>query len=367
MTDMGSVEFGFFLLIRPQSGAARCPPSTPCPAYRLRYAAGDSDVIQRPEPSRTMVSARHVFQSLKSAVTDFMNDGGTTMAAGISYYTVFSLPPLLVLMLMIASVFVDPRTVQDMIQGQFAGMIGQDSASAIATMIQSAKRPGSGGPIATVLGILALLLGAVGALSALQQALNRAWEVAPDPSVGGIKNFITKRIFSFGLILGVAFLLMVSLVVSAALQAFGAMLGGYLPGGADTVFAEVLNSLISLAVFAALFAAMYKVIPDAIISWRDVRVGAIATALFFTVGKLVIGLYLGRSAPGSAFGAAGSLVVILVWIYYSACIVIFGAEFTQAWATAFGKGIEPAPGAVRMVERPEPSARQAAKAKGKRR
>jgi membrane protein len=317
-----------------------------------------------------MVSIRDVFGTLKSAAKDFGDDSGTSMAAAISYYTVFSLPPLLALVLLIAGFFVDQETVRGMIQGEFAGMIGQDASSAIGTMLQNSKQPGSGGPLAGMLGTLALLFGAAGAFSALQNALNRAWEVAPDPNAGGIRNLITKRIFSFGMVLGIAFLLMVSLAASAALQAFGGMIGGFLPGGADTVFAEILNTVISLVVFSLLFSAMFKVIPDAEISWRDVRVGGIATAVLFTLGKFAIGLYLGRSDPGSAFGAAGSLAVILVWVYYSAIILIFGAEFTQAWATHFGKGIRPEKGAVRMVERTEPARGPGAKGepaeKGKR-
>ena len=302
-----------------------------------------------------MASIKDVFGVLRSAAKDFGDDSGTSMAAAISYYTVFSLPPLIALVLLITGFFMDPQTVRDMIQGEFAGMIGQDKSAAIGAMIQNSKQPGSGGPIAGVLGTIALLFGAAGAFLALQQALNRAWEVAPDPKAGGIRNLITKRIFSFGMVLGIVFLLMVSLAASAALQAFGGMIAGFLPGGADTVFAEILNTVISLLVFSVLFSAMFKVIPDATITWRDVRVGGIATAVLFTAGKFLIGLYLGRSDPGSAFGAAGSLAVILVWIYYSAIILIFGAEFTQAWATRFGKGIQPEPGAVRMVERTEPA------------
>ena len=285
-----------------------------------------------------MPAIKDVFGTLKSAAKDFGDDSGTSMAAAVSYYTVFSLPPLLALVLLIAGFFVEQQTVRDLIQGEFAGMIGEDASTAIGTMLQNSKQPGSGGPIAAVLGTIALLFGAAGAFSALQNALNRAWEVAPDPNAGGIRNLITKRIFSFGMVLGIAFLLMVSLAASAALQAFGGMIGGLLPGGADTVFAEI--------------------------SWRDVRVGGIATAVLFTVGKFVIGLYLGRSDPGSAFGAAGSLAVILVWVYYSAIILIFGAEFTQAWATRFGKGIQPEEGAVRMVDRKEPARGAAAKGKG---
>lgn len=312
-----------------------------------------------------MPGFKDVFGTLKSAAKDFGDDNGTSMAAAVSYYTVFSLPPLLGLILLIAGLVVDPQTIRDMIQGEFAGMIGQDASTTIGTMLASAKQPGSGGPVAAILGVAALLFGAAGAYSALQQALNRAWEVAPDPNAGGIKNLITKRIFSFGMVLGIAFLLMVSLAASALLQAFGGMIGGFLPGGADTVFAEIINNLISLIIFSLLFSAMFKVIPDARIAWRDVRVGGIATAVLFVVGKFAIGLYLGRSDPGSAFGAAGSLAVILVWIYYSAIILIFGAEFTQAWATKFGKGIEPEPGAVRMVERTEPATGQAKPGRGR--
>lgn len=299
-----------------------------------------------------MPSFKSGLEVLKSAAKDFGEDNGTNMAAAIAYYTVFSLPPLLLLIIMIASVFVDnPARVAEMIQGQFAGMIGPDAATEIETMITHAKQPGSGGPLATILGIAALLFGAAGAFTALQGALNRAWEVMPDPNAGGIKNFIFKRLFSFGMVLGIVFLLLVSLAVTALLHEFGNLLGGFLPGGAEAVLAQVVNVVISLLVISLLFAAIFKVMPDATISWRDVVVGAFATALLFVIGKFLIGLYLGQSDPGSAFGAAGSLAVLLVWIYYSSIIVIFGAEFTQAWATRFGQGIEPEEGAVAMVEK----------------
>jgi membrane protein len=220
-------------------------------------------------------------------------------------------------------------------------------------MIESARDPAAGGPLATILGIGALLFGATGAFVALQQALNRAWKVAPDPNAGGIKNFITKRLFSFGMILAVAFLLLVSLVVSAALQAFGHMLGGLLPGGGEAILAQMLSFALSFLVVSLLFAAIFKVLPDASIAWRDVWVGAIATALLFTLGKFLIGFYLGRSDPGDAFGAAGALAVLLVWIYYSALIVLLGAAFTKSWASRLGRGVEPEPGAVRMVTHAE--------------
>lgn len=298
-----------------------------------------------------MASFGDLFGILKTAGKDFSEDDGTHMAAAIAYYTIFSLPPLLVLILTVASLFIgSPDRVAEQIQGQFSGMIGPEGAQQVETMMVNADRPGAGGPLTTILGVVALLFGAAGAFTALQGALNRAWEVAPDPDAGGIKNFITKRLFSFAMLLGIVFLLLVSLAVTALLHQFGEILGNFLPGGADTVVAQLLNIAISLAVITFLFAAIFKVMPDATISWKDVRVGAFATAVLFVIGKFLIGLYLGRSNPGSAFGAAGSLAVILVWIYYSSIILIFGAEFTQAWAQRFGAGIEPEPGAVRIVE-----------------
>ena len=194
------------------------------------------------------------------------------------------------------------------------------------------------------------MLGASGAFGQLQAALNRAWEVAPDPEQGGLKAFLLKRVFSFGMILSVAFLLLVSLVLSAALSAFGGALAGMLPEGVSATLLQVLNQVVSFAVIAGLFAAIFKVLPDATVAWRDVWVGAAVTAVLFVVGKFVIGYYLGRSNPGEAFGAAGSLAVMFVWIYYSSMILLLGAEFTQAWAEARGSGIAPERGAVRVVQ-----------------
>ncbi|HEV7590806.1 MAG TPA: YihY/virulence factor BrkB family protein, partial [Longimicrobium sp.] len=183
----------------------------------------------------------------------------------------------------------------------------------------------------------------------LQTALDRAWEVKPDPRAGGIKNFIFKRVLSLGMVLGIAFLLLVSLALSAMLTAVGGAIGALIPG-ASAVVVGILQTVISLAVITLLFAAIFKVLPDAVIAWRDVWVGAFVTAVLFEVGKWAIGLYLGHSNPGKAYGAAGALAVILVWIYYTAMIVLFGAEFTQTWAVRRGSGIRPEEGAVRVTE-----------------
>jgi membrane protein len=283
---------------------------------------------------------------LKDTFKDFSDDECPVRAAALSYYIVFSLPPLLILILLIASAVFDPAEVQRALATQMGGFMGPQGAQEIGTIMQEAERPGGKG-LKAVLGIAAIVFGATGSFLQLQSALNRAWEVEPDPRQGGIKNMITKRILSLGMILGVAFLLLVSLALSAALSAVGGMIGRLIPGGSELI-AHIVNFVLSFVVITGLFAAIYKVLPDARISWKDVRVGAVVTALLFTIGKFLLGLYLGRSNPGEAFGAAGSLALLLVWIYYSSMIVLFGAEFTQAWAIRHGAGIVPKEGARRL-------------------
>lgn len=298
-----------------------------------------------------MASDTSVVSILKHSAKEFMDDNCPRMAAALAYYTIFSLPPLLILIITIVGAVWDPQTIRAAMEGQFAQMMGPEAAGEIHTMIENANRPGSGGALQTILGVAALIFGATGAFIQLQDALNQAWEVEPDPESGGLKNFLLKRVFTFGMILGVGFLLLVSLVLSAALSAFGDALSGMLPGGLSGAFLHALNLGISLVIVTVLFAALFKVVPDAKIAWRDVWVGAAVTAVLFVLGKFLIGLYLGNSDPGQAYGAAGSLAVLLLWIYYSGLIVLFGAEFTQAWADARGSGIEPEEGAVRVVEK----------------
>jgi membrane protein len=293
--------------------------------------------------------SRSVFRLLKDGFNSFFEDDCPTMAAALSYYTVFSLPPLLVLLLTILGAVLDPQDIQGTIESQIRAAMGPAGAAQIRTILANADRPESGGALPAVLGVMALLLGATGVFGQLQAALNKAWGVAPDPSKGGIKYMLLKRIFGIGMVLGLAFILLVSLVVSAVLSAFGDRLGRFLPEGLSAPVLEAINFAGSLAVIALLFAAIFKVMPDARIAWSDVRVGAVATALLFVAGKFVLGLYLGRSNPGEAFGAAGALALMLVWIYYSSMIVLLGAEFTQVWAEHRGRGIMPEKGAVWVV------------------
>ena len=283
---------------------------------------------------------------LKHTALDFWNDDCPRMAAALSYYTIFSLPPLLILIIAIAGWIWDPEEIRAAIETQMGSLVGPEAALQVREMIGHAESQDTQSIWTKIIGVAALIFGATGAFIQMQTALNDAWKVEPDPSQGGIKNFIVKRVFSFGLILFIAFMLLISMALTTGLSAMGERVGGGLP---ETVL-HVLTFIVSFAVITALFAAMFKVMPDATIAWRDVWIGAIVTALLFVGGKYALAFYLGRSDPGSAFGAAGSLALILVWIYYATMILLFGAEFTEAWATERGGGITAEKGATRVIE-----------------
>lgn len=289
---------------------------------------------------------RDAWAFLRRILRDFSEDECSVRAAALAYYTIFALPPLLILLTLVVGIFWDPTDVQRSLETQFSSLVGQEAGQAIREMIARGQQTGSGGPLASILGIVALLFGSLGAFMQLQGALNRAWEVKPDPKQGGIRRFIVKRILSAGMILAVAFLLMVSLAVSALLSALGSSMT-FIPEPA-LHWADV---TISFAVITVMFAAIFKILPDAEVRWRDVWIGALVTSVLFVVGKFAIGFYLGRSSPGDPFGAAGVLAVILVWVYYAGMIVLFGAEFTQAWAIRSGAWIRPEKGATRVEHR----------------
>lgn len=296
---------------------------------------------------------------LVTTARETMDDDVPTMAAAIAYSTLFALPPLLVLIVGLAGAVFGPAAVQEALVGEVGGIVGAEAEEAIRGMIVGAGDLGSGLG-AKLVGLLTLVVGATGAFGQLQKALNRAWEVAPEEG-GGLRAVLMKRLLSFGLVLTIAFLLLVSLAVSAALAAVGDAATAV---ASDTLASPLMgaaNALVSLVVITALFAMLFKVLPDVDLAWRDVLVGAAVTALLFTVGKTLIGLYIGRADPGSAFGAAGSVVLILLWIYYSALIVLVGAEFTQAWATQVGGGARVSDGAVAA---PDASSPQATTAEG---
>jgi membrane protein len=272
-----------------------------------------------------------------------------TLGAAVAYYTVFSLAPLLLTIVSLAGLVFGRQAVQNQIAGQIQGLIGSGAAEQVQSMLAHQAQNRSGGIIGTVVGIVTLIFGATGAFVALQDALNKAWHVQPDPAAGGIKAFLTKRMMSFGMILGVVFLLIASLAVSTALAAATKWMGGYLPEWFSAGLAHALTFTVSLVVIAGLFALILKVLPDGRVAWRDAWVGAVLTSILFTIGETALGIYLGKAAPGSAYGAAGSLVVIILWLYYASLIVLFGAEFTKVWAESHKREIQPEPGAVKVV------------------
>jgi membrane protein len=281
---------------------------------------------------------------IKETFQGWQEDGSLELGAALSYYTALSLAPLLVIAIGIAALAFGHQAVEGQLFGQIRGVVGAQSAATIQSMIAGAGKHGSG-LLPTVLGIATILFGASGVFGQLQTSLDRIWHVAPK-SDRGIWGLLRDRFLSFGMVLGVGFLLLVSLVVSTGLSAVGTYARGLLPALAPLLSA--VNFVVSFAVVTLLFAMIFRFLPDARVAWRDVWVGAVATALLFAAGKSLIGLYLGRSSVSSSYGAAGSLIVVLLWVYYSSQILFFGAEFTKVWAVRYGGKIRPDHDAIRV-------------------
>ena len=280
-------------------------------------------------------SMRTWWTLLKEAFEKWSADKAPRLGAALSYYTVFSLVPLLVLTISIAGLVFGTEAAQQAIMTQIESLVGPQSAAAIKQMLEIAQRPSSGA-LASAIAVVTLLLGASGVFAQLQDALNTVWSV--EPKAGrGLWGTIKDRLFSLMAVLGTGFLLLVSLVLSAALAAFGKMFQGRLPGHEGLL--HLADLAISFGVITLLFAMMFKLLPDAKIAWRDVWIGAGLTSVLFTVGKFAIGMYLGKADVGSAYGAAGSLVILLVWVYYSSQILLYGAEFTSVYANRYGSRI----------------------------
>ena len=294
------------------------------------------------KPGSALMEPARVWRLFVQTFDAWSSDKVPRHGAALAYYTVLSLVPLLVVIIGMIGLIFGQEAAQGYIVEQIAALVGPQSAAAIKDMIQRANQPTTG-IVATVVATATLLLGASGVFGQLQDSLNSIWGVQPKEG-RGIWGLIKDRFISFAALLGTGFLLLVSLVLSAALAAFGKWFGGWLP--APEVVLQVLEFLISFVVITGLFAMIFKTLPDAQVAWRDVWVGAALTAMLFTVGKFAIGLYLGKSDVGSAYGAAGSLVILLVWVYYSAQILLFGAEFTQVYANAVGSRIVPSKDAV---------------------
>jgi membrane protein len=273
-----------------------------------------------------------IWKLLRETVSEYQQDKASLWAAAIAFYTLFSLAPLLIIAIAVAGLFFGQDAAQNELIGQLRGLIGQEGAEAIQAMIKNAYRAGSQGILATLFGIITLLLGATGIFGQLQDALNTIWDAHAKPGAN-IKGIVRNRVLSFAMVLVIGFLLLVSLVLSTVLSTIGNFLGQFIGGW--VALAQILNFMISFGVITLLFALIYKVLPDIKLPWRYLWVGASFTSLLFTIGKFFIGLYLGNSSVGSSYGAAGSLVVVLIWIYYSAQILLFGAEFTEVYSRRF--------------------------------
>ena len=282
----------------------------------------------------------------KTAFWQWYEDGPFQLAAALAYYTLFSLAPLLIILIGIVGVFLGDSAAETYIVGAIAELVGPQSAKAVQEVVRNASQQGSG-LFATILGLALLLFGAGGVVGQLQFSLNTVWGVKTQ-TARGWWPIIRARILSYAMLLAIGFLLLVSLVVTTVVSAVSAYFNQLLPALAFVW--PILDVAISFALVTTLFALIYKVLPDAQIAWRDVWVGAGLTALLFSVGKFLIGLYLGKSTVASAYGAAGSLITVLLWVYYSGLIFFLGAEITRVYATQYGSGLKPTEVAAKTEE-----------------
>lgn len=277
---------------------------------------------------------------IKQTFSEYSEDKVPRLSAALAYYTIFAIAPLLIIAVAVAGFVFDKNQATQQVHSQLTTLMGEQGADAIQTAMVNANHHGSG-VTATIISIVILLIGATGVFGELQDSLNTIWEVKPKPQ--GFWGILRSRFLSFAMVMGVAFLLLVSLIISTIITAVVSRMGSGL-------LAQTVNVVVSLVVVTLLFAMIFKVLPDAFVRWRDVWIGAVITAVLFTIGKYLIGLYLARGTVASVFGKAGSLVAVLVWIYYSAQILFIGAEFTQVYARATGNRIEPTEQAERITE-----------------
>ena len=315
----------------------------------------DSSKMRERQPTQNIARHLQLFSRLsfreyeavfQQTLNAWIDDKAPRLGASLAFYTLLSLAPLLIVVVAVAALAYGQKAAQGQLVWEIQGLVGADGARTIQGLIQSAYKPGSG-TIATILGVLTLIFGASAVVVELRDALNTIWRVpAPDTGSGfqSILRFMKERFYSFGLILGVGFLLMVSLILNAGIAAVGSYFGSILP--TSETFLHIIVFLMSFVVVTCLFAAIYKFLPDVDLKWSDVIVGASFTSLLFTIGKQLIGIYLGKASFGSTYGAAGSLVIVLMWVYYSAQLFFLGAEFTKAYTETFSIRRE---AAVRLV------------------
>ena len=286
------------------------------------------------QPSACRVSALPL---LKATVAAWMKDRALNLSAALAYYSIFSIAPLLMIAISVAGLVFGAEAVRGQLDGQLKIYIGAEAAAGVQSLIKSAAKP-THGWMGAILGFVTLLLGASGVFGQLKEALNTVWSVQAKPGAG-LRGLLRERLLNFGMVLVIGFLLLVSLLVTSLLAALNAYLNHWL--GLPTGLWMVLSFAVSVSVVTTLFALIFKVLPDAKVQWRDVWIGAVVTALLFEVGKFGLSFYLGQESTASSFGAAGSVILVLLWIYYASCILLFGAEFTRAYATAKGRVIQP--------------------------
>jgi membrane protein len=292
---------------------------------------------------------------LKDAFNGFMDDRALKLSASLSYYTIFSLSPMLIVIISISSLFYGREAIEGEISEQIQDLVGTQAAAQIEELLRNAQLSQQSG-LAAVIGIGTLVIGATGIFAEIQDSINSIWGVKPKPKQGWLK-YIVNRLLSFSMIVSIGFLLLVSLVINAAIDLFSRELEEWLDSVTIYVF-YVVNLALVASVITVLFALIYRVLPDGRLRWKDAFVGAAFTALLFMIGKFVIGAYLSQPSVSSTYGAAGSVIILLLWVYYSAAILFFGAEFTKAYANKLGKGITPKDHAVlvqsrEIVQQPE--------------
>jgi len=284
------------------------------------------------------VTFKGLFEVFKNSFTGFSNDKVTKLSASLAYYTVFSMAPLLIVIISLCGLLLGKDAVEGKIYEQLSSFVGSDTASTLQEMIKNASLAGKS-KLAVIIGSITLLVGATTVFAEIQDSINSIWGLKPKPKRGWLK-LIQNRFLSFSVIASLGFLLLVSLGVTAIIDGFGERLKAYFPDVTVVIF-YIINVVVSLAVITAIFGVIFKVLPDAEIKWKDILSGAIATALLFMLGKFGISFYISKSNVGSTYGTAGSLVVLLLWIYYSSIILYFGAEFTKAYAVKYGSEIHP--------------------------
>lgn len=289
------------------------------------------------------------FSLLKQTFSEWLEDKAPQLGAALAYYTVFSLAPLILVLLAIVGLLFhnDPGGAWNKITEQMSAFLDKGAVDMVRNIAEKASQP-SKGVLATIIGVLLALFGASGVFGQLQDALNTVWGVKAKPG-GGIWGFLRSRFLSFAMVGGICFILLVSLALESVLKGFSHWVQAFLPGG--IVLALIVYWIFDLGIVILLFGIIFKYLPDAEIRWRDVWIGAVMTAILFAIGKWALGLYLGSGSAASAYGAASSLITLLLWVYYSAQILLFGAEFTQVYASAAGRGIKPAEYAVRAPEK----------------